>query len=373
MPRTPPVTPAPSTARTAVPDVTARPGADLPRTIRLPPHRTFLPRGPASRLFGLDPRTALVVDGLAPPLALMLDELSAPVDRAELLARAVGRGADPGAAVGLLHRLVAAGAVIDAAGPERVARRRAAALVRVVGDGPLATGVAAGLALAGVGAVEIVAVGCGPVRSEDLGTGLLDADRGRSRPHAIADVVHRVAPGARAGPATARAAPPLVVLADAAAPDPVRVAELHAARVAHLPVRLRDGTGVVGPLVLPGRSACLGCVELHRRARDPQWPVVTAQLLDREGSGPPAAAVATAALAVGQALAALDDGPLGAPDRVGGRVAAAPPAVGATLELDVTAGALLRRPWAAHPECTCGAPPSRETCGPVGEEGTIMV
>ena len=38
------------------------------------------------------------------------------------------------------------------------------------------------------------------------------------------------------------------VLADAAAPDPVRVAELVRDGVPHLPVRLRDGHGVVGPL-----------------------------------------------------------------------------------------------------------------------------
>ena len=46
--------------------------------------------------------------------------------------------------------------------------------------------------------------------------------------------------------------PDLVVLADASAPDPAHVAPLMAAGTAHLPVRLRDGTGVVGPLVLPG-------------------------------------------------------------------------------------------------------------------------
>lgn len=358
------------------PPETASPGSApppaLPRTLRLPPHRTLVPRGRSSRLLGLDPRTALVVDDLPPPLALMLDELAAPAERVGLIARAVGRGADPGAAKDLLRRLLDAGALVDAAGPERAARRRAEVVVTVVGDGPLATGVAAGLALAGVGTVAVAATGGGPVRSDDLGTGLLDADRGRSRPHALLDVVHRVAPEARAGPASARTAPDLVVLADAAAPDPVRVAELHATRVVHLPVRLRDGTGVVGPLVLPGRSACLGCVELHRRARDPGWPAVGAQLLGREGRGDPAAAAATAALAVAQVLLALDDG-AGATGAGSGRPRAiGPPVLGASLELDVTAGTLLRRPWPVHPGCRCGAPAPRETCGPPGEEGTIM-
>jgi hypothetical protein len=346
----------------------------LPRTLRLPPHRSLVPRGPSSRLFGLDPRSALVVDGLPPPLALMLDELCAPVERIAMVARAVDRGADAHAAHDLLRRLVDAGAVIDAAAPERVARRRAEAVVAVSGDGPLAVGVAVGLALAGVGTVHTAAGSGGPVRSGDLGTGLLDADRGRSRRAALLDVVHRVAPGVRAGPAPPRLVPDLSVLADAAAPDAVHVAALHLARVTHLPVRLRDGTGVVGPLVLPGRSTCLGCVELHRRARDPGWPAVTARLMDREGSAEPETAAATAALAVAQVLAVLD-GSTGVvssgSDGGGSEGASTPPVVGATLELDLAAGVLLRRPWSRHPDCTCGAPP-RRTCGTADERGTIM-
>ncbi len=353
---------------TALPSAGAAPpsaAATLPRTLRLPPHRSLVQRGPSSRLFGLDPRTALVVDDLPPPLASMLDELAAPVDGAGLVARAVRRGADATAAVDLLRRLLDAGALVDAAGPERAARRRAEAVVAVAGDGPLAAGVAAGLALAAVGTVHVAAARGGPVRTADLGTGLVDADRGRPRVDALLDLVRRVAPGARAGPAPPRPAPDLCVLADSAAPDPVRVAALHLARVAHLAVRLRDGTGVVGPLVLPGRSACLGCLELHRRARDPGWPAVAARLTGREGSGDPAAAAATAALGVAQVLAVLDGAAHGPPPGDGdgaapGRVA--PPVLGATLELDLAAGVLVRRPWAAHPACTCGAPPG-ETCG----------
>ncbi len=339
-------------------DTTARPAPVLPRTLRLPRHRSLVARGPSSRLLGLDPRTALAVDDLSPPLALMLDELAAPVERAALVGRAVERGADADAATDLLRRLLDAGAVVDAAAAERAVRRRAEAVVTVAGSGPLAVGVAAGLALAGVGTLHLAAGDEGPVRSTDLGTGLLDADRGRSRTASLHDVVARVAPAARAGPAPRRPLPDLYVLADAAAPDAVRVTELHVAGVAHLPVRLRDGTGVVGPLVVPGRSPCLGCVELHRRDRDPGWPAVTAQLLHREGSGDAAAAAATAALGVAQVLVVLEGA---ADDRWTGRAPSPagsdPPVLGATLELDLAAGKLLRRPWAVHPQCTCGAPP----------------
>ena len=40
-------------------------------------------------------------------------------------------------------------------------------------------------------------------------------------------------------------------------------------------------------------------------------------------------------------------------------------------ELDLTGGTLLRRPWPAHPDCTCGAPRS-ETSGVPDGRGTIM-
>lgn len=336
----------------------------LPRRLRLPAYRSLLQRGPSARLLGLDPDTALVVDGLPPPLARMLDELTAPAERVGLVARAVQRGADRDAAEELLRRLVDAGVLVDADGPERVARQRAAAAVIVVGAGRLAAGVATGLALAGVGSVWIDADADGPVQEGDLGTGLLDGDRGRSAVEATADVVRRVAPGTSAGRPPARARPDLCVLADSVVPEPTRLVALHRDRVAHLPVRLRDGIGVVGPLVLPGRTACLGCVELHRCARDSGWPSVAAQLVGRPGRGGNAAAAATAALGVAQVLAALDV--------AGGSASAAPPVLGAALELDVTSGEVLHRPWPAHPECTCGAPLSVRTCEAREERGTIM-
>jgi len=340
------------------------PAPVLPRRLRLPPHRSLLLRGPTARLLGLDPRTALVVDGLPPPLGQMLDELAAPAERVGLVARAVQRGADRDAAEQLLRRLVDTGVLVDADGPDRAARQRAAAAVIVVGGGRLAAGTATGLALAGVGSVWIDADTDRTVQEGDVGTGLLDADRGRSAVEVVLDAVRRVSPGTSVGRPPPRAAPDLCVLADAVVPEPTRLATLHRDRVAHLPVRLRDGTGVVGPLVLPGRSACLGCVELHRCARDPGWPAVTAQLVGRPGHGTAAAAAATAALGVAQVLRALDV--------AGGSGAATPPVLGATLELDLASGELLHRPWTAHPDCTCGAPPSAQTCEQRDERGTIM-
>lgn len=294
-------------------------------------------------MLGLDPSAAVVVEDLPPPLAEMLDELTAPVPTVELVDRAADRGADRTDAELLLAELVATGVLVDAADVQRRERRRAASTVVVHGCGPLAVGLVLGLATAGVGALHVVT--SGSVLEGDLGTGLLDTDRGRDRVSATAAALARLHPRARTGPPPQRAVPDLVVLADAGTPDPVHVAQLHAAGTAHLAVRVRDGVGVVGPLVFPGRTTCLGCMEIERCARDPAWIAAAAQLVGVPGHAAAACVSATAGLATAQVLVALDG-----PDS-----AAGPPVLEATLELDANAGTIVRRTWAPHPDCRCGA------------------
>ncbi len=330
----------------------------LPSQVCLAPHRSVLPRGPRSRQLGLDPDRALTVDALDPALALMLDELADPVDPASLVDRAVRRGADAGDARATLAALLEAGVLVDAGSRRRRDGRRDAATVVVTGDGPLAVGIVSGLVGAGVGTVHIDSAGT--VCAADLGTGLVDGDRGGGRVGAITAAARRLVPDAVVGPPPLRLVPDLVVLADAQAPAPELVRHCVTTGTPHLPVRLRDGIGVVGPLVLPGRTACLDCLDLRRTALDPGWPGVAAQLVGRIGRADPATVVATAALGTAQALAALDG-------------AAAPPTLDATLELDPTAGVLARVAWSPHPECPCGgARHPRATCGAPGEGGTLV-
>jgi bacteriocin biosynthesis cyclodehydratase domain-containing protein len=335
----------------------------LPGVLRLPRHRSVLQFGADGRLLGLDPERALAVDRLRPELAAMLDELVEPVAADALLARAVQRGAPLEVARRLLRDLVGIGAVVDAAALDHQVRQRVQSSVVVSGAGPLAVGVVLGLVQAEVGGVYTEATGS--VLAGDLGTGHIDADRGRERELAIRDAVRRVHPDADAPSAPARLSPDLVVLADAQAPDPVRLARLHARSSAHLLVRMRDGIGVVGPLVRPGRTACLGCLELQRAARAPNWPIVAAQLTGRCGRADPAATAATAALAVAQALAALDSTSSGG---------VRPPTWETTLELDATAGTIVRRSWSPEPGCGCGAGPA-QPAGPGGlhHEGATSV
>lgn len=63
--------------------------------------------------------------------------------------------------------------------------------------------------------------------------------------------------------------------------DPRRAAALMAADVPHLPIVFGAASVEVGPLVVPGRTACLACLAAHRRDADPAWPLLAAQLLGR--------------------------------------------------------------------------------------------
>jgi bacteriocin biosynthesis cyclodehydratase domain-containing protein len=138
----------------------------------------------------------------------------------------------------------------------------------------------------------------------------------------------------------------LVVLTDALVADPRQVRGLHEAGIAHLTVRLRDGTGLIGPLVIPGQSSCLHCADLHRSDRDAAWPTLAAQLRGTAGSADRATLLATAALALAQVDAVMQ-AVRGHPDPV-------PPAtLSTTLEIDVRAGSIVSRQWPRHPRCRC--------------------
>jgi hypothetical protein len=68
----------------------------------------------------------------------------------------------------------------------------------------------------------------------------------------------RIAHSSQPHAAVSHAAVDLVVLSDYLVADPRMVRDLHSQGVPHLPVRVRDGTGLVGPLVIPGVTSWLG-------------------------------------------------------------------------------------------------------------------
>ena len=83
---------------------------------------------------------------------------------------------------------------------------------------------------------------------------------------------------------------PLIVVASHVL-DPRVTARLMADDRRHLPIVATCSGAEVGPLVLPGKTACLTCVATVRTEREPWWPAVAAQLL---GSPPPPSSPAIA-------------------------------------------------------------------------------
>ncbi|WP_345028129.1 hypothetical protein [Kutzneria kofuensis] len=144
----------------------------------------------------------------------------------------------------------------------RLALNRQQAAVAVRGEGRLGVAVACLLAAAGVGWVDFGALG--KVRAEDTGTGYLDTDVDRPRQEAGLAAIHRSVCTARTGTLPPSRKPDLAVLTDLVVPSPSMIAPLHAEGVPYMLVRMRDGTGVVGPLIVPGRSSCPNCMDLQR-------------------------------------------------------------------------------------------------------------
>ncbi|MGB5112136.1 MAG: cyclodehydratase [Mycobacterium sp.] len=142
----------------------------------------------------------------------------------------------------------------------------------------------------------------------------------------------------------------LVVLADALVIDPWVLRDLHTARVPHLPVRVRDGTGLVGPLVIPGVTSCLACADLHRSDRDAAWPALAAQLRHAVTAADRATVLGTVALALTQVdlvVRAMRD------DSDTRDVPPIPITLDTTVEFDVGTGSVVTRRWSRHPACAC--------------------
>jgi hypothetical protein len=182
-----------------------------------------------------------------------------------------------------------------------------------------------------------------PVQRCDSAPGGVHArDVGLARERAVRRAVQRAAPQARTHPAE-RAAD-LVLLTGDVSPAS-EAAELVRAGSPHLVVGIVETTGVVGPLVLPGRTACVRCLDLHRSDRDPAWPRLLAQLAAPASTAACDVVLASsvATTAAQQALALLD-----APGGV------LPAAANGTLELAGPGWRYRRRSWPPHPACGCG-------------------
>ena len=225
----------------------------------------------------------------------------------------------------------------DAGTPEDIADPLAArrqAHVEVRGAGRIGATIARLLSAAGVGHISVEDFG--RTRAHDVMPGGLSPDdaglpRGLAVSATLPDVPDRPGDG-----------PDLVVLAPVADMARDDAGALLRLGIPHLTACVIETTGVVGPLVLPGRSSCLRCHDMHRTDRDPAWPRVLAQAggrLPGFAACDLSLAALVAALAAQQVLAHLD-----------GFV---PATVDGTVETSLPFGMPRRRSWRPHPACGC--------------------
>lgn len=315
---------------------------------------------------GRAPGSAVVLAGLDPGARHALTLLDGTRDDSQVVAEAAAAGCPPARTQALLALLDGAGMLLDASAPtlpsgprtgghERLggdvaslvllrgraagtaATRRAAARVLVLGAGRVGSAVAGLLACAGVGAVDVDDPGT--TRPQDTGPAGPDpGDVGRTRGEAVRNRLRAIAPSVDLRPRP----PHLVVLAPVEGTPLDDLVDRAPIGTAHLLAEVRDTVGVVGPLVLPGGSACLHCVDLTRADLDPDWPALAAQLAQPARTPAPCdgvLAVAVAAQAAAQALALLDG--------------QTPATVDGSLELTLPDWRWRRRTWTPHVDCGC--------------------
>ncbi|MFI8765296.1 TOMM precursor leader peptide-binding protein [Streptomyces sp. NPDC053792] len=397
--------------------------------------------------YGVAPAHAVVLDPVDPVTGAVLGLLDGTRGTALLRAEARALGLPEGRLEALLGRLESAGLLTDAATgrpgkagpaagavdvaldplradlaslsvvhpePERAARAlaaRRAVRVQVRGAGRVGATVAALLAAAGVGSVEVLDSGRvepwettpGGLPAEAVGErrataarrlvgrwardrtggpGELDGSGGLGGPGGLGGAGGRGGPGGlggaggRAGPGGpgGRGAPggsggsggsrgrsgsgeslgepglSLVVVTPrdglgAYVPDPLPAEPWISTGTPHLYAGVLEATGTVGPLVLPGGTACARCLQEERTDRDPVTPRLLAQW--RSGAPHPlpacdlGLATAVAGLAAAHALAFLD-GDL-------------PASTGTRWEVSLPLLEWRAERLRPHPACPCGA------------------
>lgn len=335
------------------------------RDVRLRAGTPVLARGDGEVQLGTDARWALVVAGLSEAESGWLCEVGARRHRS--LEQAARRwSVDEARATQIADLLVRCGylvppapapgpvtapadgaadaAVLGALRPDgagsAVLAARARRTVGVSGLGRIGAALALHLATAGVG--TLVLDDARPVQTADAGLGgYRQADVGRPRERALAELLAEHHPRTAVVHEVDGRPPDAVVVVESDVVEPGRYRRLLGDGVPHLPVVVREADVVVGPLVLPGRSACTGCVARHATDADARWPQLARQLRAREADRPHETTLAAgaAALAAGQVLAHVDG--------------ARPVAVGAALELALPEALPRVRPVQPHAACGC--------------------
>jgi len=260
--------------------------------LRLDPRYPVAWRSPTSMQLGFT-HAPLILDDVSPATERMIAALVAGISDTglDMIGRSAGASAEE---VAVFLERVRPALVVDV--PER--RHR----VTVVGAGTTAEAVAGLLAAAGIDVIATRSAG----RAADT-----EAD--------------------------------LVVIVAGYAVRPELAATWLRRDVPHLAVVLGDDTADVGPLVVPGGSACLLCLAHHATDADTAWPVLATQLHGRPSPADTALLAAEVAVTVVRLVR----------DHLGG----VSPATGEVVRIDAMNGTRTARGVAPHPLCGCLAMP----------------
>lgn len=192
--------------------------------------------------------------------------------------------------------------------------RRDRAVVHLVGLGRTGAALATVLVSAGLGTMLLE--DDQPVTASDVSPGAFSlGDIGLPRAVAVRRHLLQIDPGVQAhvlhdggtgSPSLASLDLAVMVGHDTAATQ--TAGRFLSAGRPHFFVLLREQDGTLGPLVVPGQTACAECVDRHRTVLDPQWLDVCAQLAAKAaepaGRKPRAEHLESVALAVTLAGAA---------------------------------------------------------------------
>lgn len=279
-------------------------------TLRLDPHRPIVWRTPRSLQIGVDPVLAHLND-VSDGDARLVDALAVGVTRSGLSMLAERAGVPPCRVDELLAGL--SGALAPPAAPAA-----APPVIAVVGVGVGAQRVAGVLAEAG---------------------------------HPVA-LSTPAAPYAAESASTSRARRPAVaVLVSAHVADPREHQRWLRRDVPHLPIVFGEAAVTIGPLVQPGSSACLGCVEQRRTRVDPARTAIATQLW---GTAAAAESAALATEAAVEAVRMLRSG-----------------TTGRSVRLDTGTGERTVTAWQPDDECGCRGLTASPALAPRRETGSV--
>lgn len=292
----------------------------------------FLRRGSHTLQIGLDRQSAAVLDGMSDAAIRALVRLDGTVSRGELVTT-IPEFED------ILNALERLGLIEDAephdsplsrvrsdrlaherhvlacihgsgSAADEILAGRARRVVGIRGHDRAAAHIAVGLASAGVGTVGLL----GPDHVTSLGditpVGPFEPDV--SWVEQLSEAVRRQ--GAHATLLESQP-PDLVVIAASADvqpawTDPELAHDLMSDDIPHYPIAVSGGSARIGPMIIPGLTPCLDCLDLRERDRDRAWPALVDQVRlrhHRTRAQDGAVAALGAAIAVREILTFLDD------------------------------------------------------------------